>query len=323
MGLVLGLDTSYYTTSVALVTREGKPFKDYRQPIKVPEGKRGLAQSAAVFQHIQQLPLLLSAALAEEREIEAVAAVIRPRPAPESYMPVFTVSRGAGEVLAKALKAPVWFLSHQESHLFAGLWGSNFFPARFLAFHLSGGTSELLFVKLNHAAPFLEVRSLGGALDLTAGQFLDRVGVLLGLPFPAGPVLESLASQSTERKVKIPSFVRGFQFSFSGPETRVKQLFQKGVPREELAWAAELCVAKTVEKIIREAVENLGLKKVFLVGGVAANQHLQERLRYRLEHRAVGARLYFPPPLYCTDNACGAAWAVLGPQKSLRPGAGI
>ncbi|HHP50585.1 MAG TPA: O-sialoglycoprotein endopeptidase [Moorella mulderi] len=306
---LLGIDTSAYTASVGVVDREGKVIADRRRPLPVPQGEKGLRQQTAVFHHVQFLPQLLTEVFREvpPKGIAAVGASTRPRPVEGSYMPVFTVSQGMGLVLASALEVPFFPTSHQEGHLEAGLWSAGWDPrgAPFIAVHLSGGTSEIL--KVEEKKEGFVITKLGGTLDLHAGQLVDRIGVLLGLPFPAGPHLERLAQGVREKAVSLTSAVRGLNFSFSGPASQAERLYRQGVPPEQIARAVEQCIANTLERVLRRAISLTGIRDVLLVGGVAANCYIRERLRQRLEHRAVGARLHFASPLYSSDNAVGVA----------------
>lgn len=310
MKIVLGIDTSCYTTSVALVDLNHNLILEHRRLLKVPEGERGLQQSRAVFQHLQNLPQVFEeiGPLLQKYSVAAVAASTRPRPVKGSYMPVFTVSEAQGRLLSSVLGVPFWSTSHQEGHLLAGLWSSGLdWPTSFLAVHLSGGTSELLEVELYPEEARLTIELLGGTQDLHAGQFIDRVGVAMGLPFPAGPHLEELAAQATGDEVYIPSRVDGYRFHFSGSETHAQRLIRQGIAKEAIARAVENCIAKTLEKILRKAINEKEVKEVLIVGGVAANKHLRQRLKFRLEHPAVGAKLYFAEPALSTDNAVGVA----------------
>lgn len=310
MKAVLGIDTSCYTTSVAVVDIKGNLIGEHRRLLTVPEGEKGLQQSQAVFQHVQHIAEVFKVIepLLKNIELVAVSASIKPRPVEGSYMPVFTVSEAHGRVLASTLGIPFWGTTHQEGHILAGLWSSQLNPpSSFLAVHLSGGTSELLLVTSRPREARFVIDILGATQDLHAGQLIDRVGVSLGLPFPSGPHLEKLAQQAQDNKIFIPSSVKGYSFSFSGSETCAKRLISQGIAKPDIARAVENCIAKTLEKILRRAIEKTGLKTVLLVGGVAANKHLRERLRYRLEHPAVGAQLYFAEPSLSTDNSVGVA----------------
>lgn len=326
MGLILGIDTSCYTTSVALVDNAGKLVADERQLLSVAEGERGLQQSAAVFQHIRNLPgLIEKLSLRDRRDsVVLVAASTRPRPVAGSYMPVFMVSEGFARTLAEALQIPFTATSHQEAHLMAGLWSAGG-PAkdRFLAIHLSGGTSELLLVERNQETgsaplypgdtPMFKVEKLGGTTDLHAGQFVDRIGVALGLSFPCGPELQKLA-EGAEGVIKAPSVVRGMDISFSGPESHLRRVIAEGNAPREIARAVEHCIATTMEKLIRRGMDSTGIKDILMVGGVAANNYLRHRLVARLGHPSAGTSLYFAEPRFSTDNAVGTA--IMGLQRN-------
>lgn len=289
---------------------DGHLLAEHRRLLTVPQGERGLQQSRAVFQHVQNIAGVFQAVEPGLRDVElvAVAASTKPRPVDGSYMPVFTVSEAFGRVLASTLGVPFWGTTHQEGHLLAGLWsGKAGLPPAFLAVHLSGGTSELLHVTVKPGEAKLAIEILGATKDLHAGQFIDRVGVALGLPFPAGPHLEKLARQAQGRDIIIPSSVKGYSFSFSGSETCAQRLIAQGLPRESIARAVENCIAKTLEKVLRRAVEDTGIKTVLIVGGVAANRYLRARLTHRLGHPAVGAQLVFAEPDLSTDNSVGVA----------------
>ncbi len=305
--LFLGIDTSYYTCSVALVDDDGRPLADQRRLLTVAEGERGVAPNEAVWAHLNALPELAEPVLREHgRAVAAVAASVRPRPVEGSYLPPFRVGEGYGRTLAAALGVPFYPTTHQEMHIQAGLWSSDK-PLRgeqFLAVHLSGGTTELIRVT-RRPGGFAE-ELLGGTQDLHAGQFVDRVGVALGLPFPAGPHLERLAASGSPDRVRLPSSVRGYTVSFSGPESAAQRLVGRAEPAD-LALAVLHAVARTVEKWLLHAMEETGLREVLIVGGVAANQIVRARLRHRLEHPAVGACLAFADPRFSTDNAVGTA----------------
>lgn len=308
---ILGIDTSAYTCSVAIVSVDGEVLTAHRRLLPVPAGERGLQQGTAVFHHVQILPELLASAFADvpATRLKGVAAATSPRPVEGSYMPVFTVAAGQGRVLAAALQVPFLATTHQEGHLAAGLWSAGWQPGGpFLAVHLSGGTSEIL--KVSRKRGGFNISKLGGTLDLHAGQLVDRVGVLMGLKFPAGPQLELLAREAGEEKgekVRLTSAVRGYNFSFSGPASQAERLLAAGASPAAVARAVEQCIANTLERVLRAAVGETGIKEILIVGGVAANTYLRSRLRRRLEHRAVGARLYFADSQHSTDNAIGVA----------------
>lgn len=309
MDVVLGIDTSNYRTSLCLVDRQGRIVAEEKELLTVEAGERGLQQSAALFQHVKRLPELARRMVVDGSRVVAVAVSRTPRPAEGSYMPVFLAGEMAAELMASFFHVPLYGTSHQEGHIAAGEYTADrpLEAEQFLAVHLSGGTSELLACTRTESGYAIEL--LGGTNDLHAGQLIDRVGVALGLPFPAGPYLEKLAQQADEldKAFTVPSSVKVYDFSFSGPESALLRAIEQGVAAPLVARAAEVCIAATLEKVLRRAVEHGCAKDIMIVGGVSANTYIRERLRRRLEHPAVKARLYFANPAYAGDNAFGVA----------------
>lgn len=297
----LGVDTSNYRTSVCLLDADGKIVFQRRPLLSVPQGKLGLRQQEAVFQHLQVLPKLLEE-LGPLNNVQ-FGVTNAPRPLPDSYMPCFLV----GQSFVRALAAGRGFLeiSHQENHLWAGLHENQELISKpFIAMHLSGGTTE--FLEVTWQGKCMMIKELGGSSDISAGQFLDRIGVLLGLPFPAGPYLEKLA-KPTDLRLGVP--VKGFNLSYSGPEAEAKRLILAGVSGEEIAYAAILAVAKSVGRVLRSLREATNIRDFLLVGGVMANNLIKERLLKELHHPQA-SRVYFASPEASGDNALGVATAL-------------
>ncbi len=303
MSWVIGLDTSCYTTSVAILDTQGNLLADCRQMLTVKSGGRGLSQSEMVFQHTRNMPAVLEEALSYVRGAPAAIGVTNcPRPLPDSYMPAFLVGSGFAKALALSHRIPLHTLSHQENHILAAVWSAGGPGSkRFLAIHASGGTSELVLVERQDSA--LAIRLLGGSIDLQAGQFVDRVGVALQLPFPAGPHVEALARTATG-SVRLPVSVDNLSASFSGPASQAARLIAAGGEPAEIAYAVEICIAETIARLIQAGISESGVSDVLLAGGVMANQHIRRYLRERL---AQTASLFFPAAAYSPDNAIGAA----------------
>lgn len=304
MSLYLGVDTSAYTTSLCLVSSTGEVVGEVRKVLTVPHGQQGLRQSEAVFQHIQNLPTLaedLREQLGHGWKVAAVAASTAPRPQPGSYMPVFVPGSSFGLAYAHMAGVPFYELSHQENHILSGMHTSGMpSSSRFIAIHLSGGTTELMEVAAGDGGR-MGISILGATGDLHAGQFVDRVGVALGLPFPAGPALEKLALGS-DGAVTVPAVHKHGQLSFSGPLTALLAHAGKAEPGAIARGCLE-CIGRALIKWIRWAEAETRCTELLLVGGVAANQLIREMLSARLPHW----KLYFAPPRYSTDNALGAA----------------
>lgn len=302
---VLGIDTSCYTTSVALV--EGTALiADERAPLEVPAGGRGLQQSAALFQHVQNLPLLIEKLGRSLCGITAVAASFRPRPVAGSYMPVFTAGAGAARSLAAALDVPLFETSHQEGHIAAGCFSIGFRPDKpFLAFHISGGTTELM--KATAVGEGFSVELLGSTKDLHAGQVVDRVGVALGLRFPAGPALEKLALEYMGQPDALPikANVTGMDCSLSGAESAAQRCIASGADGAAVAYAVQRCLAGVFTGMARSAMDATGLRQLLVIGGVASNEFIRARMRDALG--ADGASILFAVHPFSSDNAVGVA----------------
>lgn len=303
--LYLGFDTSCYTTSVACVNEDGIVL-DERTVLSVAFGTRGLRQSEALFQHIKNLPILTRRVLeqADVTRIRAVAVSAQPVLAPESYMPVFLAGKNTAVSVASALKVPLIETAHQYGHVRAALFGNDalFAEPSFLAMHISGGTTDMLRVSMDHGQ-IASITCLGSSGDLHAGQLVDRIGVALSLPFPCGRHLEALAREATARDVHVPSSVKGVTCSFSGAETQLQRAVEDGLAPEETAYAVYDVLARTIAKMIRNAAALTGERFILLSGGVASSNLLRELLHKRLPEGG----LFFGMPALSSDNAVGVA----------------
>ena len=299
---VLGLDTSNYTTSAAVY--DGEEGRNQGRLLEVRPGELGLRQSDALFQHVKHLPEVVEALLGEEGlgTVQAVGASTRPRAVEGSYMPCFLAGASQGQVLSQVLGVPFYAFSHQQGHLAAAAWSAgrlDLLDRPFLAWHLSGGTTELLRVEPEENGVAVRAEILGGTSDISAGQLIDRTGVLLGLPFPAGKEVEKLSRQAQKReyyKVK----VKDLTFSLSGMENKVRQMVQRGEEPAEIAWFAQETVCRVVQACTKAAMEQYPGLPVLCSGGVASNGRLKELLRQNC-----GA--LFAQPQFSTDNAMGTA----------------
>lgn len=310
MTFYLGVDTSAYTTSLALVDETGQIFSDERLLLQVEPGKRGLRQSEALFLHIKNLPELLDRLNPQMFSgIKGIAVSAYPRPVEGSYMPVFLAGASTARTLAAALGVPLFKVSHQEGHVRAGMVGNPDLRQtdELLAVHFSGGTSEILKIRPGNRHCYdIEITMAGN--DIHAGQLVDRVGVALGLTFPAGKAMEILALRSDgSRRLQLPAAMSEHGFSFSGVETRARQYIDEGLSPEDIAFATLRVIANTLEKALLRECQRHNIGQVLLVGGVMANSIIKQRLQSRLEHPAVGIKLFFAEPTLSTDNAVGVA----------------
>jgi len=315
---ILGIDTSAYTTSVAGVSLDGILLSEIRKTLIVPAGKRGLRQAEAVFQHIRNIPENLSELCSRIQALTgdpippcAVSVSISPRPYQESYMPVFVAGSSLARSLAYTCNIPLFETSHQEGHIQAALFATGYAPQQsFLVAHLSGGTSELLRV-LPQVGGF-NIEIIGKTKDLHAGQFIDRVGVALGLPFPAGPELEILANTCNQQIPKMRNATVGADFHFSGPETQLQRWIASGMEASRVARAAEESIAITISKALHYSIELTGITDIIFVGGVTANRYLRNRLNQELARAFPACQLRWASPDLSGDNAVGVA--LLGKQ---------
>lgn len=301
----MGIDTSAYTTSLAIVDSGENLVYDQRIQLPVKEGELGLRQSNAVFEHLSNMPGLYPKGLeyCREGKLQALATSTRPRPVPGSYMPVFKVGESFGRFLAQT--AGLIFLpsTHQEGHIMAGLWSAKLKDGPYLVLHLSGGTTELLMVEETRPG-FLKIELVGESEDLNAGQFIDRLGKLMKLPFPSGPALEKLARNCSGERISLPVAVKDNIISFSGPASHAERLLNKGCANENIARAIEECIAVSLATAISNIQADFGhFKGILAVGGVTANQHVRIRLKEELGN----VEIYFAPPELSTDNAVGLA----------------
>jgi len=318
----LGLDTSCYCTSLALVDKNGLLVYECRRMLPVEAGAKGLQQSKAFFYHQKNLPVLMeelqkALPFPLKERLAGIAASEKPCRRQDSYMPVFLAGLGLGQSLAAAMDVPLIKTTHQEGHLMAALWATQARPAfPFLAFHLSGGTTDLIRVnKVSYNPHFtFDYEVLTGSEDIPAGQLVDRIGVELGLRFPAGPALEELANKlgtATLPQVQISASVRQGKISFSGAETQAKKMIAAGCPKEEVARSVEHCIANTLAKTLQyytdNAPEDARPKDIVFMGGVAGNKYIQKRLVHRLSKQKNSLNCYFAESRYSSDNGVGVA----------------
>lgn len=297
---VLGIDTSNYKTSVALTDRQGSVIFDLRKPLLVKDGMRGLRQSDAFFQHTRNLPELLKSALGGDhrRKIKAVSCSDKPRPVEGSYMPVFMAGQSFAETVAAALEVPCFSFSHQEGHIASIKQDCDLKEEEaFLCYHLSGGTCELLKVNAG-------IEIIGGSKDISFGQVIDRIGVGMGMRFPAGEEMDrrALSADAATGFLKIiPS--EGLYFNLSGIETqcgRVEYSKPDQLIRELFDRISEILI-----KITERATEATGIDHVIFTGGVASSQYISRRIKEHFFHGRI--RTEFGRQEFSQDNAVGIA----------------
>lgn len=297
----LGIDTSNYATSLAVVNAGGREVvcaKKRMLPVK--EGEAGLRQSDAVFHHTTALPQLIEEMNAEGalHNITAVGVSERPRPVQGSYMPCFMAGISFATAFATALHVPLVRTSHQQGHLAAALFGTGengLLQGQNLVFHVSGGTTELLLCE-----GYEVLQKLGGSLDLYAGQAIDRLGVKLGFAFPAGVQVSGLAAKCAE-SINPKISVEGLDCHFSGLQNQYEILLAEG---KEPAYVAKYCliaIAKTLAAMATEGRIQKGDLPLVCAGGVMASDIIRTYMQAKL------GNIWFVPPSLSADNAVGVA----------------
>ncbi|MDZ4132049.1 MAG: O-sialoglycoprotein endopeptidase, partial [Dethiobacteria bacterium] len=221
-----------------------------------------------------------------------------------SYMPVFKVGEAFGLFLAQINGLNFLPSTHQEGHVMAGLWSAGLPLGRYLTLHLSGGTTEII-VSEEISPGKLNLNLLSGSSDLNAGQFIDRLGNAMGLDFPSGPQIEVLACKAENNLPLLTTAVCGSTVSFSGPASQAERLLQGGCSRPDLARAIEVCIADSLIAALKHALkENSSYDGLLVVGGVASNQFIRQRLKANIGELI---SLHFALPKFASDNAVGLA----------------
>ena len=301
----IGVDTSNYTTSVALCSYEGEIIANLKEPLPVKAGECGLRQSDAVFAHVKNIPTLMHRLreILRGYEVLAVGCSATPRDAEGSYMPCFLAGRAVAEGIAAVLDLPLIETSHQNGHIMAALYSSGnadaLMQAPFAAFHVSGGTTEMLYV-VPHETAF-DVRLIGETEDLNAGQAIDRVGVMMGLQFPCGRELEMLAADYTGKLPKPRVTVKGGRCNLSGLQNLCEKLWRETGDKCAVSAFALSFIGETLKKMTDhiDATYSPTLPIVY-AGGVMSNRYLQGVLGKRQS-------TYFADPQFSADNAAGVA----------------
>lgn len=300
MKAYIGIDTSNYTTSVAAVFEDGTTAS-IKIPLIVKSGEKGVRQSDALFMHTVNIPTAMKQ-LRENlngAEIAAVGVSTRPRNAEGSYMPCFLAGVSAAHAAAEMLNVPLYEFAHQEGHVMAAFCESgriiDDYP-EFIAFHVSGGTNDMLRVKWDGRQ--MEISHLAASKDITSGQLVDRCGVMLGLDFPCGKELEKLAL-GADKIIKPKICVNNCECNISGAENKCREMLEKGESRENIAMYALNFVYETLDAMLSQS----GLAErlpVLFVGGVMSNSIIRQKLSKKYN-------CFFAKPEFSCDNACGIA----------------
>ncbi len=311
--LFIGIDTSNYTTSFAVSDACGNILANLKILLPVKEGERGLRQSEAVFAHVKNLPAIakeirekIALAGFSDSEFCAIGYSATPRDSEGSYMPCFLVGEAVAEMLSALLGVPLYKTSHQAGHIMAaassacelnGISVDEFIREEHIALHVSGGTTDLLYVKPDDEKIF-DITRIGGSADANAGQIVDRTGVRLGFRFPAGPALDAAAVKFSGKLPSVRPSVKGLECNLSGLENKTEKMIKDGCSHEEVSAFTLEFISKTIETIVAGAKDIYGDLPVVFAGGVMSSAYIRERLS------KIGI---FSESVYSSDNAAGVA----------------
>lgn len=308
--MFLGIDTSNYTSSCAVYDDVNDVFYSEKQLLPVAAGQIGLRQSDAVFHHIKNLPPLLSKLCSTlSDKLSSVGSSYAPRDIDGSYMPCFSVGEGFTDVISSTLGIEKYSFSHQAGHIAAALWSAKqtkLVNERFIAFHVSGGTTDVLLVSPDEEKIF-NIEMLASSLDLKAGQSVDRVGSMLGLPFPAGVELDKLSLLS-DKEYKVHPFMRDGSCSFSGVENKCRQMLNYGEKKEDIAKYCISYICSAIDKMTEYALAESGDVPIVYAGGVMSNTIINKKI----SEKFCG---HFAEPYYSSDNAAGIAYLTYLKEK--------
>lgn len=312
MPCYLGFDTSNYAASVSLYNSETGNFINKKQFLPVPQGQAGLRQNEAVFHHNRLLPAITQEVLARDTgPIAAAGASERPRDVEGSYMPCFLAGAAAAQVICSALRVPYYSFSHQQGHIAAALAGTamtNLLDRPFIGVHASGGTTEILRVTHGSGA-MAETRAIARARDLNAGQVIDRVALMLGLPFPGGEQLTRLALQgSPQRPAKVS--LKENDCCLSGLENLCRDKINSAAAPEDTAAFCLESLCAVFEAMLQKILSEEKMPVLFF-GGVSSSDYIRRYFSNRFE-------AYFAPPEYSSDNAAGIAYLVFLSRRKER-----
>lgn len=302
MAVFLGIDTSNYTTSFAAYDDKTEQMISEKLLLPVSENSCGLRQSDAVFLHVKQLSEVAKKVLSQLKETpKAVGVSISPRDNEGSYMPCFLVGKMLAETLSTAYNAKLYAFSHQSGHIAAALYSVNkleMLDEQFLAFHVSGGTTDLIKVSPN-SEKIISCECIGGSLDLKAGQAIDRIGVMLSIGFPCGPNLEKLSWESN-KAFKIKPCVKGLSCALSGLQNQAEKMHKEGEKNCDIAKYCLDFIGASIDGVCKNAKENFPQLPFVFAGGVMSNKGLNKLLSEKYNG-------LFAEPKYSSDNAAGTA----------------
>ena len=301
--IVLGIESSCDETSVAVVKNGREVLSNVIDTqIKIHELYGGVVPEIASRNHIEAISRVAKTALEEAKMSFSDIDVVAPTYGP-GLVGALLVGLSYGRGLAYALKKPLVGVNHLEGHIAANYITHPNLEPPFLCMLTSGGNTQIVYVK-----DYCDMEVLGRTRDDAIGEAFDKVARVVGLGYPGGPKVDKLAQQGNPTIDFPKTHFENLDFSFSGIKTAVINLHHKNpdVSREDLCMSFEKAVTEVLIENITKAIEQTGIKKVVLAGGVSANTHIRSEFE-KLEQK--GIKVYKPDLKLCTDNAAmiGAA----------------
>jgi N6-L-threonylcarbamoyladenine synthase len=313
--LVLGIETSCDETSAAVVENGRRIFSNVvSSQVKIHSKYSGVVPELASRAHVEKINTVLENAL-KKTDIGLISYVYGP-----GLAGPLLVGQIAAQTLSFLLNKPLIGINHIEGHLYSALLENPGLEPPFLALIASGGHTDLIRVE-----NFGRYAYLGGTRDDAAGEAFDKVAKLLGLGYPGGPVIDSLAKKGDPGAVKFPRpYLRGtWDFSFSGLKTSVLNYLKakpknRPVNKEDICASFQQAVIETLAEKTFAAAGTFKVKKIVLGGGVSANSSLRRLMKRR--GLAEKVRVYIPSTSLCTDNAAMVACAGYYKSQVVKPG---
>lgn len=314
----LGIDTSNYKTSVAIIDSEKNIVFNRSEYLNVKWGDKGLRQSDAFFMHSNRLPEFIANAFdtIDPSNISAIGVSTRPRRLEGSYMPCFLAGHNLARLIGSTLNIPVYEYSHQEGHAAAAMTADTcLYDNKSLFFHLSGGTTEFLICEPDQQG--FDMNIIGGTKDISIGQLLDRVGVKMGMKFPSGKYLDEIANSTDITRVNkdtlshikqlvIKPRYDNYSFNLSGLETKLIRYLdtEPDSPNKDIMVKyLFIRIAELLLNIAKELSDKYQIDKVLMAGGVASSQ----TVRKIISEQDMDKSICFCSPELSGDNAVGVA----------------
>lgn len=310
--IILGIDTSCYTTSIAAITLNKDIILNEKVILKVKKDNKGLRQSEAVFQHVNNMGEISQIINKKLRnyDVAGVCVSTKPRPVDNSYMPVFSVGYNFAKLLSAINNCPFYETTHQENHIEASLFNNCLEnEEKFLAVHMSGGTTEILLVEKKETDYKIEI--VGGSLDVSFGQLIDRLGVKLNYNFPCGKYIDENALKCKDKiEHGLKTSVKEGYMNLSGIENQINKIIDE-YDKEYVSKILLDTLARCMYKSLIYICDKYNMKEVLFSGGVSASKYIEKEISKKLKKENI--KSYFADVEYATDNGLGCA--IIGLNK--------